>query len=131
MNIKKNKKLNLIDYIPEKDIRKSCEDWLNLYRWLWWPMPIGPVLRGKGKIWCQNPLKGFPDDCGILKPLPGFKPLPIFWAVEFKCKKGKSSPEQLIWHKILRENGVHVLECRNTKEFIDWLESLQREYYKK
>lgn len=120
--------------LSESQIRKTCEDWLNINRWLWWPMPIGPVIRGKKdeKIWTKSPLKGFPDICGILKPLSGINPTPIFWAVEFKKSKGgKISEEQKFWHEKLRSNGVHILVADNVQNFIDWLSELQKYYYQK
>lgn len=41
--------------------------------------------------------------------------------VEFKFKKGKKSPDQELWTKILTEQGYEVLEWRELQQCTDWI----------
>lgn len=74
-------------------------------------------IRSKA-IYKQHMIKmggsvGFPDLIIIHKGKVTF--------VEFKWKKGKKSPEQELWTKILIEQGYEVLEWRTLNECENWI----------
>lgn len=56
---------------------------------------------------------GFPDLIIIHKHVVTF--------VEFKWKKGKKSPEQELWTKILTDQGYEVLEWRTLEDCETWI----------
>ena len=41
--------------------------------------------------------------------------------VEFKWKKGKKSPEQVLWTEILQKQGYEVLEWRTLEQCEEWI----------
>lgn len=80
-------------------------------------------IRSKA-IYKQHMIKmggavGFPDLIIIHKGKVTF--------VEFKWKKGKKSPEQELWTKILLNQGYEVLEWRTLEECENWIVEQLRE----
>jgi VRR-NUC domain len=102
--------------VKEMDILRSATDWLDVNQYLWWRMPLGPVLHSKGGQvrYKKNPLKGFPDIAGILKHKIG-----MFFACEFKSKNGSESEVQIEWRNKLQNAGAKVFVCRSLDEFIN------------
>jgi hypothetical protein len=103
--------------IPEAQILKDITQWLTLKGYLWWRMPIGPVIRGGGKNgvrFSKNPLKVFPDLAGILDNKTG-----RFFACELKRDGCKESPEQRAWIDALNSHGAKCFISRSLDEFIE------------
>lgn len=83
------------DY-SEGELQKAAFEWLKIHRVFAWRMPIGPVVRGGGKVplrYSKSPIKGFPDIAGVLRRAhPG-----VLFAIELKVGDGKLTPEQVAW----------------------------------
>lgn len=102
--------------IPESQVLSDVCQWLTLEGYLWWRMPIGPVIRGGGKNgvrFSKNPLKGFPDIAGILDDKTG-----QLFACELKRFGAKPTPEQEAWHSRLMDYGVRCFMAHSLDEFI-------------
>lgn len=106
--------------ISEADLQRQCMKFMRDRGILVWRNPIGPVLHRYMKngamvtSWKKSPLKGFPDTSGIMRGKHRGK----FFAIEFKSESGRTSPEQLAWHKDLMEAGVFVAVVRSFDELL-------------
>lgn len=107
--------------MKERDILAAVKDYLNAKGYCWWRMPLGPVMQNGGKF-AKNPLKGFPDLCGILKSKKG-----VFFACELKQKKGITSLSQGNWLEKLAAAGVYAFVARSVDEFISKLEESEND----
>lgn len=102
--------------IPEAQVLSDVCQWLTLEGYLWWRMPLGPVIRGGGKNgvrFSKNPLKGFPDIAGILDHKTG-----QLFACELKRFGAKPTPEQEAWQARLIEHGARCFIAHSLDEFI-------------
>lgn len=104
----------------EADLQRDLMAWLKRHGIEHWRMPIGPVVRGGGKVWSSNPLKGFPDVAGLCtKKYPG-----RFWALELKSTVGKVSSDQAAWLARLKMGGAAVAVIRNMGDAILFFKAL-------
>lgn len=90
----------------ESSILTDVLSWLKAKGIFHWRVPLGPVLRGGGKDYSKNPMKGFPDIAGIA---PGSKGR--LFAIEVKRPKGRFSQEQLDWQTKLEEADVLYIQA--------------------
>jgi hypothetical protein len=88
-----------ITYKSEAELSRDVLAYFKFYRIFAWRMPISPVIHRKGSgvdvktFWKKNPIKGFPDYCGILRR----KHKGVLFAIEAKSKTGTPRKEQLEW----------------------------------
>ncbi len=93
----------------ESDIQRAICEFLTAEGVLWWRCNLGGVRRS-GKGWTPNPMKGFPDLAGILKPHGRF------FAIEVKRVRENPEPHQADWHRKLSACGVIVVVARNVSD---------------
>ena len=114
---------NLNEIASEHDLQKACVAKLRAHNMICSCTDVFNAISfikdvpGKA-IYKQHMIKmggaiGFPDLIIIHKGKATF--------VEFKWKKGKKSPEQIVWTEILQNQGYEVLEWRTLQDCIDWL----------
>jgi hypothetical protein len=104
---------------PEALLQRNALAWLKVRGILAWRMALGPVLKAGGRVYAQNPLRGFPDIAGVCsRTQPG-----RMWAVEFKSTKGRLSKSQEEWLTKLRHAGCAVRVVR----YVGDLEAFFRE----
>jgi len=108
--------------VPEAQILKDCCNYLAALGYLWWRMPIGPIVRSsaKGTIFTKNALKGFPDIAGISKSHPG-----LFWACELKRHKAKTTEAQDSWQSRLLASGAYAFVAHSFPEFLEKLMEME------
>jgi len=108
--------------VPEAQILKDCCNYLAALGYLWWRMPIGPIVRSsaKGTIFTKNALKGFPDLAGISKSHPG-----LFWACELKRHKAKTTEAQDSWQSRLLASGAYAFVAHSFPEFLEKLMEME------
>ncbi len=99
----------------EKQVVASCHRWLKKEGWVVKTMFTGGIPIGGGRM-ATNPAKGIPD-CLIFN----LSLKELIW-VEFKrTKGGKVSPEQEMWHKMLRNCGQAVIIVNSLKSLKEQL----------
>lgn len=108
--------------VPEAQILKDCCSYLAALGYLWWRMPIGPIVRSsaKGQVFTKNALKGFPDIAGISKSHPG-----LFWACELKRHKAKTTEAQDLWQSRLLASGACAFVAHSFQEFLDKITQME------
>ena len=108
--------------VPEAQILRECCNYLAALGYLWWRMPIGPIVRSsaKGTIFTKNALKGFPDLAGISKSHPG-----LFWACELKRHKAKTTEAQDSWQSRLLASGAYAFVAHSFPEFLEKLMEME------
>jgi len=108
--------------VPEAQILRECCHYLVALGYLWWRMPIGPIVRSsaKGTIFTKNALKGFPDLAGISKSHPG-----LFWACELKRHKAKTTEAQDGWQSRLNASGAYAFVAHSFPEFLEKLMEME------
>lgn len=102
--------------VKEAEIQRQVLGWLEANNYAHWRSYTGPVVRGGGTAaqrLSKNPTKGFPDICVISKHRPG-----RLMTFELKAAKGRQSPEQVEWQRILGGAGVPYAVVRSLEEFI-------------
>jgi len=107
--------------LKESELQKAILEYLKFSAELiYWRQNLGGVMRqSKGKlIFAKNPMKGFPDICGITSS-------GKFWGIEVKSEKGKCSDEQNAWHNALELSGAMIFVVRSMKEAIEAIQKIK------
>ena len=121
----KLKSSGLLEINSEHDLQKACVMKLRFHNMICSCTDVFNAISfikdiaGKS-IYKQHMIRmggavGFPDLIIIHKGKCTF--------VEFKWKKGKKSPEQELWTKILTDQGYEVLEWRTLEDCETWIAS--------
>lgn len=111
---------------PERDIQKEIMDWLALWGYTHWRSYTGPVVRGGHRgskvFFTKNPMAGYPDITGFFKGDMAHK----MFVIEVKTHKGRMSPEQKQWFKLLERHGVVCVLARKLEHVIERFRAIER-----
>lgn len=104
----------------ESDFQADLLRWLKRHEIEHWRMPLGPRYVNGG-VKGKNPLKGFPDVCGLLSRRHAGQ----FWALELKTPgTGKIGADQAAWMVRLKAAGAPVAVVVNMAEVILFFRTL-------
>lgn len=106
--------------ISESELQALILTYLRPLGLVHWRQNLGGVMQMSGGkvIYKKNPMKGFPDICGLT-------PHGTFWFIEIKSTKGKLTAEQSAWHDTLAISGAFGRVVRTFEEAQEFLTSLK------
>ena|SRR3990167_418939 len=97
----------------ERDIQKSCLDYLRLKGWFAWKNSSVGIYRKDTGHYIPSSNAGSPDILAIKQGQ--------FIGVECKAKYGKLSPKQSEWQQTFKEQGIPYFVVRSLDELIKQL----------
>lgn len=101
----------------EAQLQKLVLEFLKATNLVHWRQGLGGLRTGSGAR-RANPMKGFPDICGIDQH-------GKFWGIELKAAKGIVSEDQKKWHTTLRQSGATIAVCRDFQSAVHFINQIR------